>query len=266
MRHLGVVAALAIVGAGSLAAQSTGATLKGLVRTADGVGLEGASVEILGTRFKQTTRAAGAYRFDDVPAGRYWIAVRRIGYSPLRITITLADADRRNLAFEMDHLPVNLSELKVIAQGGMSSERYQDFWSRAHSAFGKFLTRDDITSAPGGDLISLVQQHLPGKSRLALEQRLEFAGASPASLAGGYYVVDDGSHRSAGQSLTTLTDPDCTPLLSINGGSPSPGISLADFDRDALEAIEIYRRGKWVPTEFTLRATSGCGLVVLWLR
>jgi hypothetical protein len=35
---------------------------------------------------------------------------------------------------------------------------------------------------------------------------------------------------------------------------------------DDLEAIEIYRRGFWVPTEFTFRDGGGCGLVVVWLR
>src|SRR5262245_28751716 len=68
---------MAIPGAGS--AQQRAAVIGGAVRDGDGRPLDGASIEILGTKFKATTGEAGTYRFEQVPAGRYWILARRIG-------------------------------------------------------------------------------------------------------------------------------------------------------------------------------------------
>ncbi|MEZ4456680.1 MAG: carboxypeptidase-like regulatory domain-containing protein [Gemmatimonadales bacterium] len=262
MRFTSAVLALA-VSASAAAAQTRGATVTGTIRAESGGTLEGASVEILGTGFKATTQASGGYRFEQVPRGRYWVLVRRIGYSPARVSVTLADGDDRRLPFELERLPTKLSELTVLAESGMSRPRFQDFQIRSHSAFGTFLTRDDLANY-AGDLVSVAQRFLPGRTRLTLEQRIG-AGGGLLLRRGGYYLADDGSVFLVGRT-SSLATRDCPPAVSVNGSTPMPGLSIADFDLDQVEALEIYRRGNWVPTEFAYQDVTGCGPVVVWLR
>lgn len=260
---------LLVAAAGLAAAQSPAASLRGTLTATDGRPLDGATIEVLGTKVRFTTASGGVYRLDGVPAGRHWILIRRIGYAPVRLTATLGAGEVRVLPVSLEPLPTRLAELTVLAEGGMSRHRYQDFDTRSHSAFGKFLTRDDISRVPG-DLIDIVQRHLPGRTRFTLEQRYGAAGdlltMGRLVRRGGYYVADDGTWLPTGRSVGTTFHPDCTPAISVNGSTPWPGISLADFDREQVEALEVYRRGSWVPTEFAYRESLGCGLVVVWLR
>lgn len=269
MRLLAAAMATLVAASTPAAGQAPRATVRGTITAEGGRPLDGASVEILGTKFSQTTEAAGGYRFDGVPAGRYWVLVRRIGYAPICLTATLAEGESRELPVTLERLPQKLDELTVLADGGMSRHRYQDFWARSHSAFGKFLTRDDIAAAPG-DLISIVQRHLPGRTRWTLEQRaggpVGIMGPGRLVRRGGYYIDYDGSFVPVSRALSASFNPDCPPAISVNGSSPWPGISLADFDREQVEALEVYRRGSWVPTEFAYREELGCGLVVVWLK
>ena len=247
MRNIGVIVLVALAGPLSReqSAQSATATVSGIVRDQDGRALDGASIEILGTKFHATTTEPGSYRLTGVPAGKYWLLARRIGYAPMRITASITAGQDRDLPFDLERLPQKLSELTVLADGGIHQYRYQDFVARSHSAFGRFLTRDDMASFPG-DLIQIAQRFMPGRSRYTLEQR----------LAGGFIP--------AGRRLATLADANCTPAVSFNGSRPDPGLSLADFDREDVEAVEIYRRGNWVPTEFAYSQRTGCGLIVVW--
>lgn len=243
--RIGIMVLAALVGTVPEALSAQSATVSGTIRDQDGRALDGASIEILGTSFRATTTAPGTYQFSEVPAGQYWLLARRIGYTPIRITATVTAGTDRDLPFALERLPRSLSELTVLADGGMTRHRYQDFVARSHSAFGSFLTRDDIASY-SGNLIELAQAHLPGRSRYTLEQRL------------------GSGFRAPGGNLSRLANANCAPAVSFNGARPLPGLSLADFKREDVEALEVYRRGNWVPTEFASSQRTGCGLIVVW--
>ena len=255
MRHagLGFCLLFALINAGTAAGQDKTA-LRGTVTDDEGRRIEGATLEILGTKLSATTTATGDFRFDQVPAGRYWIIARRIGYAPIRLTATLEAGIGRDLPIEMERIPERLSELTVLAHGGMSNHRYQDFFIRSHAAFGKFLTRDDLAKAKAFDLVAVIQRHLPGKTRFALERRTGDRRVGALYTLAGYSTAEFSSSST------------CGPAISVNGATPRAGVALTDFSLDQVEAVEVYRRGSWVPTEFAYRETSGCGLVVIWTR
>lgn len=240
------------------------AVVSGVVRSAEGRPLDGASVEVLGTRLLRTTAASGGFRFAAVPPGRYWILVRRIGYAPVRVTATLAAGDTRRIPITLERLPTRLAELPVPSEG-KSRPRHQDFLARARSAAGAFITRDDLAAIPG-DLVAVVQRHLPGRSRATLERRVGGAGAPPTGRLvrrGRSSVAHGGAVLPATRSLAPMSGPDCTPAISVNGRSPWPGLALTDFDRSEIEALEIYSGAGAGPADF---GSLACGLVVVWTR
>ncbi|HEY3174227.1 MAG TPA: carboxypeptidase regulatory-like domain-containing protein [Candidatus Polarisedimenticolia bacterium] len=85
MRRLAAgVIALALIG-GLARAQSTTATLKGTIRTADGTPVAGAAVTArcadIGVAREATTDAQGRYRIDLLPSGRWTVSARTAGES-----------------------------------------------------------------------------------------------------------------------------------------------------------------------------------------
>jgi hypothetical protein len=102
-------------------------------------------------------------------------------------------------------------------------------------------------------LIDVVQRYLPFHSRAMLERRTWF---TPVRLTGLQAV--------RGTSFGSFVEMDCPPGISVNGDTPWPGTSLSDYQLSEVEAIEVYRRGNWVPIEFA--RVGRCGLVILWLK
>src|SRR6185503_8938475 len=92
MRNLsGATLALLLLGAtASLRAQQQTFSIGGTVRNAAGAPVAGAAVQ-LGER-STTTNAQGVYQLDSVRAGRQAVAVRAVGYQPLRNTIVVSAA------------------------------------------------------------------------------------------------------------------------------------------------------------------------------
>ncbi len=109
---------LLLIAGGSVGAQrDRPATLRGTV-VDDGRPLGTASVQIFGLKRSTSTSDAGAFRFDSLPPGRYWVGVRRIGYVPASFTVTLLADTVRELKITLEPAPYRLSDLEV--SGGMN--------------------------------------------------------------------------------------------------------------------------------------------------
>ncbi|MEZ4456681.1 MAG: carboxypeptidase-like regulatory domain-containing protein [Gemmatimonadales bacterium] len=237
---------------GTLAAQDRAGVIAGVVT--DGTNrLAQASVEIFGRKGVITTGTDGAFRFDSLPKGVFWLRVRRIGYAPVTFASNLARGEHKDYQVELEAMAYELPELLV--QGGMTRQRYTEFRWRQRSGWGKFFARDDIDRVKPFDLIALVQQGLPFVSRWRLEQPNWF---TPEPITAGYFPAAGYRSRLSNRS-------DCYPSVSVNGSAPWPGNSLSDYGLEDVEAVEVYR-GMHVPIEFQGYRMTGCGLVVLWLR
>ena len=256
--------ALVIVGAGIAAAgQAVGqedrfVPVRGWVLDTAGTPIREAEVVIYGTNRSVRearvvpVRGDGSFEMDSLPAGRYWLIARRLGYAPATHTVTLERGKPRRFRFLLEPAPQALAEITV--EGRAAWERqYRDFVRRSRSAFGRFLTRDDIERFRPVFLGDMLRMHLPFTSSEAFFSP-SFASwsRSPATL---------------GWRYDRFREPDCPPAVSINGGPVSPGWAVNDFHPPDVEAIEVYRTARHTPLEFGLSTQRLCGpLVVVWLR
>ncbi len=89
--------------------------VSGAVRGDDGGSpVEGARVELAGTRFAATTRADGTFSLGRVPAGAYVARVTRIGFRPLdAVPVQVGDDGAPALALRLAPAPVPLSAVVV---------------------------------------------------------------------------------------------------------------------------------------------------------
>jgi hypothetical protein len=251
-RQVLAVAALSLaLAAGAAQAQTPkpvkpNPVMRGAIQDTLGQALDGAQIEILALkRVVTTTTTTGSYRFDDIKPGKYWVAVRRIGYAPLRAALTLNQGDDREIVFQLEPLAHLLPEVKVQAEDKRWMRRYQDFVWRSRSSFGQFLTRDDIEKSRAAYLGDIVRRYLPFTT-----SDMYFMSSWTAS-----------SSLSRGSRLGR----NCPPAISLNGGRPMGGWAVNDFQPEDVEALEVYRNGYQMPTEF-VGWDLPCGLVVVWTQ
>jgi hypothetical protein len=247
--HSAVLSVAGLLFAAVASAQRPTATVSGKVRDSSGQPIPGAEVTVFSTQLKATTTDSGTFMVAGVPAGKYWIGVRRLGFEPLAFTVTLKGDEKRDVGVELEPLPHGLSEVKVRARSNFG-RRYDDFNRRKSSAWGNFITRDDIDKRRPYSVSSLVSFYFPGVSHNELDW--------PSSI----YSDAFGRQASYGSRYGG-----CAPAVSVNGGMPMQGWGLGTFDPDQLEAVEVYKgRSMRIPIEFQGFGGTGCGLVVLWLR
>jgi outer membrane receptor protein involved in Fe transport len=77
-----------------------GDTLSGRVVDREGHPLVGATVVVVELHRVASTRTDGRFRFAGIPAGRYTLTVRGLGFAPLALQVTVSGATTRDVALE----------------------------------------------------------------------------------------------------------------------------------------------------------------------
>ena len=226
--------------------------LRGAIQDTLGRPLDGALIEIPALKLRMFTGSNGAYRLDSIRPGKYWVVARRIGYEALQSALTFGMGDDREITFQLAPLPHVLPEEIVKGDDQAWEARYRDFVTRSRGAFGYFLTRDDIDRARPIWLGDVVSRHLPFTSR-EVYFRPAFSDFDRSIT---------GIRRG---SASTRSLRNCSPLVSVNGSTPTGIWAVNDFRPSDVEAVEVYRGNRMLPAIFSSWGTE-CGLVVVWTR
>jgi TonB family protein len=221
------------------AAQGTG--LNGIVRDSAGrFGIASAEVRIEGTAFRAITDERGGFRFAGGTAARSTLRVRRLGYVPRAIPVSLAQADA---AVEIELVPSvqQLRSVVVNAERAKYSGRLAGYYERLERrAIGQFITRADLERERPSQLTDMIQR-APG---------VNLTRGRPGML------------------RVRLRGRDCSPLVWLDGAA----LSLGDVDLDAfspvsIEGIELYLGASSAPQRYqSARGKNECGTILLWSR
>jgi hypothetical protein len=118
-RSFGVVVAALLCGAllarPAMAQQPDLASVRGVVRDSAARPIALAQILVDGA-FRATTDSAGRFALVDLAPGDIQLTVRRIGYIPLSIPLTLVEGGVRNLAIELTGVPTSLAPVVVEAE------------------------------------------------------------------------------------------------------------------------------------------------------
>jgi hypothetical protein len=164
----------------ALAALFTSARLDGVVVGEQNLPIEGARVDLVGTRYSSVTDKAGRFSLGVVANGSYTLRVMRIGYRAFT-QVALVGDDSPPLSIRLESAPVPLAAV-VVTPGYFGL--MQPSIATPHT-----LTRQDIETVPqlGEDIYRAITR-IPGVSANDFSARFSVRGARGDAL----YVTLDG--------------------------------------------------------------------------
>jgi len=230
---------LSAVLASSGIAQTTSAALFGTVRDTAGAPVSLARLTL--SNVLAISDSTGRFFLAGLPTGQGKLLVRRLGFEPLDLSLSLFAGRADSLTVVLTLLPQDLPGVTTRADA-LAAVQLASFYRHRQAGVGHFLDRGEIESKHVQRL-SDIMRRIPG-------MRLSSDRAGRASLRSG---------RSTGGR-------DCPPDMWIDGVR-APGLGIDDIPLGDVEAIEIYGGPAGVPPEMNSRlGNPGCGVVVIWTR
>lgn len=233
-------------GAPAGAAEALPAQVEGVVRGPGGAVVAGAEVLVtpatpsgggLVVARRLYTADDGVFRVGNLPPGGATVAVRRMGYRPASLPVTLPTA---RLEIALEPVPQKLATVVVRERTrGPYTGWMRHFNRRRDAGFGRFISRADIERQNPMITTDLLRT-VPG-----------------VQIRGG-----------AGGNSVRIRNATCPPFIWIDGAPATAGyIDLDAFSPMTVEGLEVYSGPATVPPE--LRGPRGedrCGVIALWSR
>lgn len=220
-----------------------------VVRDSSDVGLAETTVTISALDRTARTNYLGEFRFDHLPAARYALTFRRVGFLPHADTIAVADGQVIDREFPMMSAPVRLDSQRVVAGATPLAPNLREFYDRKKLGFGHFVDQQEIRKADDHDFASFLAARFPGVS----------VYRSPGTAA----LMSNG-HGSCGKPAFQChaSGSNCPITVYLDG---VPGaVNFEDIESTEFAAAEFYSSGQ-IPTQYN-RTANVCGVVLLWRR
>lgn len=261
-RHSGmIIAVLSILAFRSADAQAHG-SFSGLV-TVDSTETPIANADLRLVELDRGARTAtnGSFRIGDLPAGRYHLIVRAVGYQIFRATIDITGGRNLDGEIGLTRAPVVLDTVKSSSNLPYPNVPFelQEFESRRHSSpAGSFVT-DSVLRRHDNEMMVSILRALPG-ARFVYPPN------------GAIYLA--GSH-STGSGKPVFQDPSqggpCIATVYLDGfqiypsGPATVPPDLGTMPATNFSAVEFYADPSLAPLRFQKTGTS-CAIALLWSR
>jgi hypothetical protein len=221
-------------------AQNVG-NIAGTVTDSAGAPLFGVEITIDSSEVRTFSAADGSFRLGGVPLGTRVINGRRLGFSPNRVTVEVAQNADASVTMRLNALPIALPTVVVRPSKVNYSGRLAGYYERLEKrSGGYFITRDQIDHE-STRLLGQLLQHAPGVT--AVRGRAGITGI-----------------RLRGRT--------CWPLVWIDGTPmPSGEVDLDSFSPTSIHGIELYLGSTTAPARYQYtRDISSCGTILIWSR
>ena len=239
------MAGLALLAVPAWATAQDDARLRVVVRAGDTMEpITNAQVALVELQAGGLTNAEGRFSQSGLLPGEVTVLISSVGYAPVQVAVQLEAGKVTTVEANLRVEPVEQDPIEVHAVRG-DTRSIQEFYQRAErGGGGYYLMREDIERLRPRDFSDLFRP-FPGL-------RLDCSNWDHCEL----------STRSA--AITGVTG-DCPIQFYVNGVyQPYTDVNL--MEPDHIEGVEIYPRGRGAPGRYTMRLSSRCGVVLVWLR
>ena len=218
-------------------------TLRGVVRDTAGATIPDADIGIASLRRLVKTDDKGRFTFTKMPAGVIEVSIRRLGYVPQKVSLTIGTTEPDSLFITLKHNIAMLSAVNVSKGEVRQREMIEDYYRRVIRGVGQYVTREQIEARWGGTP-SDVLRNTPGIRFIRTQS-------------GGKGVRFPG---------TSINPRDCMPMIWIDG-QRAPGMEVDDVTLGDIEGIEVYSGPSTTPMQFSQsQSANTCGTIVIWSR
>lgn len=213
--------------------------LVGTVVDSGGQPVGGATIIVAALHIQIASDDSGVFVLTGLPLGPLDINVRRLGYEPQNVAVTITSMID-SVSVRMVNHAIALSGVSVTGQ--RQRMNIEAFYERVRRGMGSYVTRSDI---------------LTRKPLSTTDMFRTVPGIRIQRLRG-----TDGIRFNSSSSMRR----DCPPMLWIDG-QRAPGLELGEIPPGDVEGIELYNGPSTTPMQFSHGpAGSTCGVVVVWTR
>jgi hypothetical protein len=266
-----LAAAVALLSASMAAAQAAApnaptAGINGMVITSLGrKPLEGAVVSLTEAKRSVTTTSSGAYQILGVAPGSYALTVRKLGFDPINVRITLQASQVVDADMELEAATVQrLEGVTVRADSTLRGPMVQIANRMRYNAGGNFMLRAELDSARGRPVSDLLRKRARGAHLIFYASK----GAMLLATSRGMISIEKVPRAEPGNPSSPIgcfcqVYLDGVRIYSPTGMSPAP--DLGQYDAGSLEAVEYYPGPSTTPLEYGGDGAA-CGTLLLWTR
>ncbi|HEY4219316.1 MAG TPA: carboxypeptidase-like regulatory domain-containing protein [Gemmatimonadaceae bacterium] len=258
-------------GAQSGQAARTGTIVGTVARDSAGTMVGQAQIQLPALNRSATTNWLGEFQFSDVPAGRYAITVRAVGFQPLVDSLIVGPSARVDADIILTAAPVNLATQHTTASAVEKRlpPGLQEMADRMKTGLGGYFVTDSMLRARDNKLTDFVAkiphltQALSNGTGIFLANGREHGNGGPV-----FYGV-----RGDTAKIKTFNHNLCYVNVYVDGApyfigpateqNPPPDIG-AMWAHD-YSGVEYYPGGATIPSEYAT-SKSSCGVMLLWMR
>ena len=217
---------------------STG-LIAGTVEDSLATPVAGARVSVVGLGGHGVTNDEGTFRLASVQPGQHVLIVRRIGFRPESLGVTVTAGTISEVRVRLLPTAQWVAPVVIDARTAQYSGFLRGFYERRDRGTGVFFTAEDIEQR-NPRLVTDLLRTIPG-TRL-----------TPRN----------------GENVVTFRDRNCLPLVWIDGAAANVAYLDPDvFDPLSLAGIEVYKGPSTVPVSLMgLRGKGSCGVIALWTK
>lgn len=200
--------------------------------------ISGARVSIPEIQYGAITDEEGRFTIEELPPGLYDVRVHYLGYTTNQRPIRLQPGRVTNATFLLERDVLEVADLKVEVKQTNRVDPMADFQRRMDRGFGEFITRQEIEERNPQHTSDLLRT-VPGVS------------VGPVRY---------------GRARVTMrrSGRECRPVVFLDGVL-TRNYAVDNLQPQAIEGIEVYRRGSETPPQFDVGST-GCGVLVIHTR
>lgn len=218
-------------------AQTQGASLSGVVRDPAGAPIPFAYVSV--AELRGVADSTGRFLLTNLAPGTTSVLVRRLGFTPRRVAVTLIGGRHDSVSVVLAVLPFELAGITTEAS---TIGRMADFERHRSTGHGIYLDRAELEKRRTPRLTDVLRR-VPGVR-----------------------IVTDRAGRTLVRMGRSSMGRDCPPEFWIDGVR-AQFLGADDVPVSDIEALEIYRGPSGLPPEFNSRFTNAqCGAVIIWTR
>jgi TonB-linked SusC/RagA family outer membrane protein len=214
-------------------------------------GIADASVEVEGTRLGAVTDADGRYRITGVPAGSHSIVARRLGFTALRRSVTVTEAQDVTADFALQPSAVSLDQVVITGSSGGDQKR------SVGNAVATIDAPDALSKSASPNLGSLLSARVSG---LVVSQPTGRLGAGPAIQIRGRSSIGLGNSPILYIDGIRINNAVATGPTAVSGGLAGQNSAVAgrlnDINPEDIESIQVIK-GPAASTIYGTEASSG---------